>query len=171
MSKATYGSARSDGVSGKIIVIGIVIFTVAVGIYVFSQWNNSTSSDTSGTIAGYEAVEGEDALRLTVDITRDDSDKPALCIITALDESTAEVGRREAVVAAGGSDTTRLVVDVPTHTNAAAGDVYGCSTVFPSYLDDSVDPRAVQYTSPPPPSNRPHPARVESEPSDTLCPD
>lgn len=144
MSKATYGSARSDGVSGKIIVIGIVIFTVAVGIYVFSQWNNSTSSDTSGTIAGYEAVEGEDALRLTVDITRDDSDQPALCIITALDESTAEVGRREAVVAAGGSDTTRLVVDVPTHTNAVAGDVYGCSTVFPSYLDDSVDTPSVK---------------------------
>lgn len=81
---------------------------------------------------------------MTVDITRDDSDKPALCIITALDESTAEVGRREAVVAAGGSDTTRLVVDVPTHTNAVAGDVYGCSTVFPSYLDDSVDTPSVK---------------------------
>ncbi|MDN6353069.1 MAG: DUF4307 domain-containing protein [Corynebacterium sp.] len=171
MSKATYGSARSDGVSGKIIVIGIVIFTVAVGIYVFSQWNNSTSSDTSGTIAGYEAVEGEDALRLTVDITRDDSDKPALCIITALDESTAEVGRREAVVAAGGSDTTRLVVDVPTHTNAAAGDVYGCSTVSGSTLAAGLYTPPLNFPTPTPPATGAPPPPVESEPSDTLCPD
>jgi hypothetical protein len=140
MSKATYGSARNQGVSGKVIVIGIVIFIIAVGAYVFSQFRNSTSGDVSGELAGYESVEGEgdeEALRMNVDITRDDTDKAGVCIVTVLDDSKAEVGRREAVVAAGGSETTRVVVDVPTHTTGVAGEVYGCSSKFPSYLDDN----------------------------------
>lgn len=143
MSKATYGSAHSDGVSGKIIVIGIVVFAVAIGLYMYSQYSNSSSGDVSGTIAGYEEGEDSDHLRMTVDVTRDDTDEPAHCIVTALDGSKAEVGRREVVVAAGGDESTRLVVDIPTHTKGVAGEVYGCSTVFPSYLDDSEDTPSV----------------------------
>lgn len=134
MSKATYGSSRQQGVSGKFIVIGIVILLIAVGVYVFSQFRNSTSADATGDAAGHELV-GDDTLRMTVDITRDDTDKPAYCIVTALDQSRAEIGRREAVVAAGGTSSTRLVVDIPTTGRPVAPDVYGCSTVFPDYLD------------------------------------
>ncbi|MDN5683569.1 DUF4307 domain-containing protein [Corynebacterium glyciniphilum] len=136
MSKATYGSSRQQGVSGKFIVIGIVIVLVAVGVYVFSQFRNSTSGDASGTATGHEVVDGS-TLRMNLDITRDDVDKPAYCIVTALDESHAEIGRREAVVAAGGSESTRLTVDIPTNSSPVAPDVYGCSTVFPDYLDDT----------------------------------
>lgn len=134
-SRATYGSSRQQGVSGKFIVIALVVVLVAVGVYVFSQFRNSSSADATATAAGHEVM--GDTLRMTVDITRDDTDRPAHCIVTALDETHGEIGRREAVVAAGGSETTRLVVDIPTNSTPVAPDVYGCSATFPSYLDDS----------------------------------
>lgn len=134
MSKATYGSSRQQGVSGKFIVIGIVILLIVVGVYVFSQFRNSTSADTTGTAAGHEAVD-DTTMRMSLDITRDDPERAGYCVVTALDESLTEIGRREAVVAAGGSENTRLVVDIRTNGEPVAADVYGCSSVFPSYLD------------------------------------
>lgn len=134
MSKATYGSARNQGVSGKFIVIGIVIVLIAAGVYVFSQYRNSTSADVTGDAAGYETL-SDDAMRMTVDITRDDTDKPGVCIVSALNISKAEAGRREAIVPAGGSETTRLVVDIPTHSRPVGAEVYGCGSTAPSYLD------------------------------------
>lgn len=135
MSKASYGNSRSSGVSGKIIVIGVIVVLVAAGIFIWSQWRNSSDADVSGTAAGFE-VTSDDRIQMNLDITRDDADKPAYCVVTAMNYDKAEVGRREAVVAGGGSDTTRLTVAIPTHERAVAADVYGCSTVFPSYLDD-----------------------------------
>lgn len=134
MSKATYGSSRQQGVSGKFIVIGIVILVIVIGVYVFSQFRDSTTADTTGTAAGHEAV-GDSTMRMSLDITRDDPERAGYCIVTALDESLTEIGRREAVISPGGSENTRLVVDIPTIGSPVAADVYGCSSVFPAYLD------------------------------------
>jgi hypothetical protein len=135
MSKASYGNSRSSGVSGKIIVIGVVVVLVAAGIFIWSQWRDSSDADVSGTAAGFEAA-SDSSIQMKLDITRDDTSAPAYCVVTAMNYDKAEVGRREAVVAGGGSGTTRLIVDIPTHERAVAADVYGCSSVFPSYLDD-----------------------------------
>ncbi len=135
MSKASYGNSRSSGVSGKVIVIGVIVVLVAAGIFIWSQWRDSSDADVSGTVTGFE-TDSDDSIQMKLDITRDDTDRPAYCIVTAMNYDKAEVGRREAVVAAGGSETTRLAVSIPTHERAVATDVYGCSTVFPSYLDD-----------------------------------
>jgi len=74
---------------------------------------------------------------MSLDVTRDDAAQPAYCIVTAMNYDKTEVGRREAILAAGGDATQRLTVKIPTREQAVAADVYGCSTIFPSYLDDS----------------------------------
>lgn len=136
-SKASYGSVRESGVSGKFIVIGIVAMLAVAGFFIYNQWNNSTDADVTGSASGfYENT--DDSIRLNLDITRTDASKPAYCIVTALNFDKAEVGRREAVIAAGGDATSRVFVKIPTREQAVAASVYGCSTVFPSYLDDSV---------------------------------
>ncbi|QQC47471.1 DUF4307 domain-containing protein [Corynebacterium bovis] len=134
--QARYGSRRSRGVSGKFVVIGVVVLVIAVGVYVAAQYRNSTAADVNGTAAGWTRPDGGDSLRLTLDITRDDPSQPGYCVVTALDYGKNEVGRREAVVASGGDSTTRLIIDIPTHGEPVAGQVYGCSSVLPSYLPD-----------------------------------
>ena len=137
-NKASYGSRRETdtGVSGKFIVIGVVAMLIVAALFIVNQWRNSSDADVSGTAAGYYD-NTDDSIMMTLDITRDDASEPAYCIVTAKDFDKAEVGRREAVLAAGGDKTGRLTVKIPTSTQAVAADVYGCSTVFPSYLDDS----------------------------------
>ncbi|WP_297004399.1 DUF4307 domain-containing protein [uncultured Corynebacterium sp.] len=137
-SKASYGGRDQNtrGVSGKFLVIGIVGVLLVAGVFIWSQWRNSSDADVSATVAGFSDNTG-DSIMMNLDITRDDSSRPAYCIVTAMNYDKAEVGRREAVVAAGGDATTRLRIKVPTREQAVATDVYGCSTIFPSYLDDS----------------------------------
>lgn len=142
-SKASYGSRDSrtgSGVSGKFIVIGIVAVLIAAGVFIWNQWRNSTDADVSATVAGF-SDNTDESIMMTLDITRDDASMPAYCIVTALDYDKAEVGRREAVLAAGGDATGRLSVKIHTRAKAVAANVYGCSTVFPSYLDDSTSTR------------------------------
>lgn len=142
-SKASYGSdgphGRS-GVSGKFLVIGIVVVLVAVVVFMWSQWRNSSDADVTATATGY-SDNTDTSIMMNLDITRDDAAKPAYCIVTALNFDKAEVGRREAVLAAGGNATERLTVRIPTREQAVAADVYGCSTVFPDYLDDATTTR------------------------------
>lgn len=135
-SKASYGSRRESesGVSGKFIVIGAVLLLIVAGVFIYNQWRNSTSADVSGTITGF-SDNTDNSIRMTIDISRDDSSKPAYCIVTALNYNKDEVGRREVVLAADGTSIGRLNVKVPTREQAVATDVYGCSSIFPSYLD------------------------------------
>lgn len=135
-NKASYGARdqNSRGVSGKFLVIGIVAVLIAAGVFMWSQWRNSSDADVTASVAGF-SDNTDDSIMMNLDVTRDRTDEPAYCIVTAMNYDKTEVGRREVVVAAGGSDVTRLRIKVPTREQAVATDVYGCSTVFPSYLD------------------------------------
>jgi len=137
-NKASYGASDQNtrGVSGKFLVIGIVGVLIVAGVFIWSQWRNSSDADVTASVAGFSDNE-DDSIMMNLDVTRDDTSKPAYCIVTAMNFDKAEVGRREAVVAADGDENTRLQIKVPTREQAVATDLYGCSSVFPSYLDDS----------------------------------
>lgn len=136
-SKASYGSrsGSSSGVSGKFFVIGIVVVLVAAGFFIYNQWRNSSDADVTGTVTGF-SDNTDKSIMMTLDVTRDDASQAAYCIVTAMNYDKSEVGRREAVLAAGGDATQRLTVKIPTREQAVAADVYGCSTIFPDYLDE-----------------------------------
>lgn len=137
-NKASYGSRATDesGLSGKIFVIVVIAALLFGGFFVWNQWRNGSDATVSGTAAGFYD-NTDDSIMMTLDITRDDASQPAYCIVTAKNYDKSEVGRREAVLAAGGNATGRLTVKIETSEQAVAADVYGCSTIFPSYLDDS----------------------------------
>ena len=117
-----YGSSRSASISGKVIIIGVVLVLVISGLYMWNQWRNESSPDVSISSAGFDRP-NDSLLNFTVDVTRDDASRAAYCIVTALDYDKNEVGRREFVIPSGG--------------RAVAGKEYGCSTEIPGYLDNS----------------------------------
>ena len=75
--------------------------------------------------------------RLWIDVTRKHPDTPAYCIVTAVDYSHAEVGRREVYISPGGENLQRLQLDITTREPAVAGGAYGCGETIPFYLDQT----------------------------------
>lgn len=130
---ASYGEQTKRGVVGPIIAIGAVLFVIALGIVTYQYFQKVNSVTVSATTAGYEQ-NGDRALKVNVDVTRKDVDKPAYCIVTAMNYDKAEVGRREFVIPTGGSKTQRMTVDIPTRDVPVAGKVYGCSDKLPAHL-------------------------------------
>ncbi|MBV7295701.1 DUF4307 domain-containing protein [Corynebacterium sp. TAE3-ERU12] len=130
-----YGDTRRVP-SGKLIIIGIVAMVVACVAYILVQMDRVSTPDVTATPAGWARAEGheEDVFIFTLDVTREQPEQDAYCIIYALNYDMAEVGRRDVIVPGSNEPTVRLDVPVRTREQAVAGDVYGCSTDMPALL-------------------------------------
>lgn len=134
---ARYGDTNRR-LPGKLIVVGIVGMLIIAMTYVFVQMNRVSTPDVSATQAGWAREEGreDDVFIFTLDVTREDPSLDAYCIIYALNYDVAEVGRRDVLIPAGGPSTVRMDVPIQTREQAVAGEVYGCSTEMPEFLND-----------------------------------
>lgn len=134
---ARYGDTNRR-LPGKLIVVGIVGMLIIAMTYVFVQMNRMSTPDVSATQAGWAREEGreDDVFIFTLDVTREDPSLDAYCIIYALNYDVAEVGRRDVLIPAGGPSTVRMDVPIQTREQAVAGEVYGCSTEMPEFLND-----------------------------------
>lgn len=128
------GAPKSRGLSGKFIVIGIVVMVLVAGVFGFRYLQQRSNTPVSISLVTNERID-DNMMRVWVDVTRSETDIDSYCIVTALNYAMAEVGRREVLLPAGGDDVQRLAVDVPTRDYPVAGGVYGCSTENPSYMD------------------------------------
>jgi len=76
------------------------------------------------------------AMSVTINVTRDDPDKPGVCIVRVRDISGAESGRKEVFVPAG-ENNSRLTTVVRSIDRPVTADIFGCSYDVPSYLSSS----------------------------------
>ncbi|MFF0147670.1 uncharacterized protein DUF4307 [Amycolatopsis sulphurea] len=74
-----------------------------------------------------------DAMQITINVTRDDPDKPGVCVVRVRDRSGAESGRKEVLVPAGAGHSSLSTV-VKSIGRPVTADVYGCSYSIPRYL-------------------------------------
>ena len=132
-----YGT-KSTRPTGKLLVIGIVGMLVVALAYILVQVNRVSDPDVTASQAGWAREEGreDDVFIFTLDVTREDPSLDAYCIIYALNYDVAEVGRRDVLIPAGGPSTVRMDVPIQTREQAVAGEVYGCSTEMPEFLND-----------------------------------
>lgn len=132
-------SAQSQGtLSGKLIAIGAVLMVVAFAVAFATFLRNNGPQDVNISFVGSERID-DSTMRVWADVSRKDVEQPAFCIVTALNYSMAEVGRTEFLVPAGGANTHRFEIDVPTYEAAHAGKVYGCGSDVPFYLTTVVE--------------------------------
>ncbi|HUQ60931.1 DUF4307 domain-containing protein [Lentzea sp.] len=79
---------------------------------------------------------GDDRVEVSFEVSRDQPERAAVCIIRARSEDGDEAGRREVLVPPGNSlvvETTVLRSSKPPVT----GEVFGCSYQVPPYLSTS----------------------------------
>jgi hypothetical protein len=114
---------------GVVILVGIVVAVVA--------YRNLGPQPITGTQTAL--VFNDHSVKITFVVTRDHPERPADCIVRALSQNGAEVGRKEVYVpAAGGSIQLNTVLH--TSNQPVTGDVYGCSYRVPPYLSTPVPP-------------------------------
>lgn len=111
-----------------ILLVGFMIFAVARVV------SDRSAQPISADFISQERID-DDTSRLWIDVTRDDPEAPAYCIVIAVDYQHAEIGRREVVLPAGGEEMQRIAVDMPVSGDLASGRVYGCADEIPTYMD------------------------------------
>lgn len=112
-----------------ILLVGFMIFAVARVV------SEQSATPISADFISQERVD-QDTSRLWIDVTRDNPDAAAYCIVIAVDYEHSEIGRREVVFPAGGEELSRVAVDMPVSGDLASGRVYGCSENIPAYMDE-----------------------------------
>lgn len=125
---------KSSTWTGKVIAIALVILVVALvlGFTRFIQLRDEKT--VTASMAGFERID-DSLFQMDLDVSRKNVDQPSYCIVTALNYSKAEVGRREVLVPSGGNSVIRLTTQIPTREAAVSGGVYGCSTNIPAHMN------------------------------------
>ncbi|TLW91826.1 DUF4307 domain-containing protein [Saccharomonospora piscinae] len=140
-----YGSARRSrlpsrrtlgGTRGWVLGTATALALLVGGYVVYTQF---FAVPLEAQRVAFEPRPGN-AMEVTVDVTRDDPSRPAVCIVRVRDISGAESGRKEIYVAPGGVDVERLNTTVRSIGEPVTADVHGCSYDVPEYLSSPQRP-------------------------------
>jgi hypothetical protein len=120
----------------RILLIGLVFVVIAGVGLAWLGYSKFADKPVSGEAAGYEVV-SDSTVEVQVSVTRNDPSKPVSCIVRAKNRAGDEVGRREFYVPPSKDSVVVVTSEVRTTAPAAVGDVFGCGTDVPAYLDPS----------------------------------
>lgn len=131
-----YGRNRGSGssIGGKVVAIVSGLLMVALLVVGARTIMERFNEPVRAEFISQEHID-DDTGRLWIDVNRKNPGTPAYCIVTAVDYSHAEVGRREVVLPAGGDEHSRIAVDLPVREPLVSGRIYGCSENLPFYMD------------------------------------
>ena len=131
-----YGRNRGSGgsIGGKVVAIVSALLMIALLVVGARTIMERFNEPVRAEFISQEHID-DNTGRLWIDVNRKNPDTPAYCIVTAVDYSHAEVGRREVVLPAGGEEHSRIAVDLPVREPLVSGRIYGCSENLPFYMD------------------------------------
>ena len=131
-----YGRNRGSGgsIGGKVVAIVSALLMIALLVVGARTIMERFNEPVRAEFISQEHID-DNTGRLWIDVDRKNPDTPAYCIVTAVDYSHAEVGRREVVLPAGGEEHSRIAVDLPVREPLVSGRIYGCSENLPFYMD------------------------------------
>ncbi|SDG77739.1 protein of unknown function [Lentzea fradiae] len=106
-----------------------VAFGVLIAFVAYRNWGTKPieAEQTAFTLLDDERVE------VTFQVSRDQPERPAVCIIRARSKDGDEAGRREVLVPPGNSVVVETTV-VRASKPPVTGEVFGCSYQVPAYL-------------------------------------
>ena len=131
-----YGRNRGSGgsIGGKGVAIVSALLMIALLVVGARTIMERFNEPVRAEFISQEHID-DNTGRLWIDVNRKNPDTPAYCIVTAVDYSHAEVGRREVILPAGGEEHSRIAVDLPVREPLVSGRIYGCSENLPFYMD------------------------------------
>ncbi|MBK1785627.1 DUF4307 domain-containing protein [Prauserella cavernicola] len=132
LPEGRYGSARPQRREPRAWHKWVLVVFVLVmgGVIAYVGYNNIGSAPIEAQRVGFDERPGN-AMEVTIDVTRDDPQRPAVCIVRVRDISGAESGRKEIYVPGG---EERLSTVVRSIGKPVTADMYGCSYNVPEYL-------------------------------------
>lgn len=113
-----------------------VLLVLVAGTLV--AYNNLGTQPIKGDRVTYDVVD-EHSLRMTIEVQRDDPQRPGACVVRARGGAGEEVGRKEVLVPPT-DGTSRLETELRTTYAAKTGEVYGCTYNVPEYLSSRLRP-------------------------------
>jgi hypothetical protein len=133
LPEGRYGSARSRSGGSRVRrwVIGAVGVLFGCGI-AYLGYVNLGSPPIDAERTGYDPLDAS-SIKITFDVTRDQPEKAAVCVVRALVLDGSEGGRREVLVPPAGS-STRISTVIKSASEPVTADVFGCSYQVPPYL-------------------------------------
>ncbi|MFF5992432.1 DUF4307 domain-containing protein [Prauserella flavalba] len=132
LPEGRYGSARPSGRAPRgwqKWLFGALVLLIGGGA-AYIGYSNIGSAPIEAQRVGFAERPGN-AMEITIDVARDDTQRPGVCIVRVRDISGAESGRKEIYVPPG---EERLSTVVRSITRPVTADVYGCSYNVPEYL-------------------------------------
>ncbi len=111
--------------SAGVVVLGLVI--------AFVGWKQFADPEVSGSATGHEVL-SSNSIAVQYTVNRQNPDEPVSCVVRGRAQDGAEVGRREVLIPAGDQVQVGARTVVQTSRPAVIGELFGCTTEVPSYL-------------------------------------
>jgi len=114
-----------------------VVFALLLAVSAVA-YRNLGSKPIEGKQVAFDTVD-DSTVSVTVELQRQQPERPAECVLRARSYDGLEVGRKEVLVPPS-EGTTRQNAVVKTSARAVVGEVYGCTYAVPPYMFHSMRP-------------------------------
>jgi len=137
LESSRYGRAPMAPTTGRRAKIALTALGTAAGLAVaVLGYQRFAGSAVDGKMGAYEVLDNH-TVSVTISVTRKDPGTPVVCIVRARAKDGAETGRREILVGPSEAKTVQVTTTVKSYRQPIMGDIYGCGTDVPQYLEAS----------------------------------
>ena len=132
-----YGRAPRAPATGRRAKIAVTALAIAAGLAVaVIGYQRFAGNAVEGEMGAFEVLD-DHTVSVTISVTRKDPGTPVVCIVRARAKDGAETGRREILIGPSESKTVQVTTTVASYRQPIMGDIYGCGTDVPPYLEAS----------------------------------
>ncbi|MDX3190899.1 DUF4307 domain-containing protein [Streptomyces sp. MN03-5084-2B] len=110
----------------------LAIALLVSGLIAWVAYVNLGSAPIDAERIAFSAKPGN-AMEITLNVTRDDNNRPGVCVVRVRDKTGAESGRKELLIPAG-ARYSRMTTTIKSIGEPVTADVFGCSYDIPRYL-------------------------------------
>ncbi|WP_410641440.1 DUF4307 domain-containing protein [Amycolatopsis sp. lyj-346] len=110
----------------------LAIALLVSGLIAWVAYVNLGSAPIDAERIAFSAKPGN-AMEITINVTRDDNNRPGVCVVRVRDKTGAESGRKELLIPAG-VKYSRMTTTIKSIGEPVTADVFGCSYDIPRYL-------------------------------------
>ncbi|MGW3967255.1 DUF4307 domain-containing protein [Amycolatopsis sp. NPDC005003] len=127
-----YGSGRAKTSRRWRRWLFLAIALLVSGLIAWVAYVNLGAAPIDAERIAFSAKPGN-AMEITINVTRDDNNRPGVCVVRARDKTGAESGRKELLIPAG-VKYSRMSTTIKSIGEPVTADVFGCSYDIPRYL-------------------------------------
>ena len=132
LPEGRYGTARAKAPKRWRRWLFLAIALLVSGVIAWVAYVNLGSAPIDAERVAFSEKPGN-ARELTLNVTRDDNNRPGVCVVRVRDKTGAESGRKELLIPAG-AKYSRMSTTIKSIGQPVTADVYGCSYDIPDYL-------------------------------------